>query len=78
MFSVMSKVCLLCWLCVKSTVKKSFYIIIVLWKKVQQEVRQHWFISSYIAAYLQVLYRVARVPWTGLTVTRGIGSSPQY
>ncbi len=39
--------------------------------------RQHWFISSYIAAYIQVLYRVDRVRSTGLTVTRGIGSSPQ-
>jgi hypothetical protein len=48
-----------------------------LWKKVQQEVRQHWFISNYIAAYIQVLYRVARVLWTGLTITRGVGSSPQ-
>jgi hypothetical protein len=47
------------------------------WKKAQQEVRQHWFISGYIAAYIQVLYRVARVRRTGLTVTRGVDSSPQ-
>ncbi len=36
-----------------------------------------WFISSYIAACIQVLYRVARIRPTGLTITRGIGSSPQ-
>ncbi len=28
----------------------------VMWKQVRQEVRQHWFIYSYIAAYIQVLY----------------------
>jgi hypothetical protein len=27
-----------------------------LWKKTQQEVRQHWFIYSYISAYIQALY----------------------
>jgi hypothetical protein len=51
--------------------------ITILWKKAQQEVRQHWFISDYIAAYIQVLYRVTRVCRTGLTVSRGIGSSPR-
>jgi hypothetical protein len=29
----------------------------MLWKKAQREVRQHWFIDSYIAAYIQVLYK---------------------
>jgi hypothetical protein len=48
-----------------------------LWKEAQQEVRQHWFISSYKAAYIQVLYRVDTVRLTGLTITRGVGSSPQ-
>ncbi len=48
-----------------------------LWKEAQQEVRKQWFISGYIAAYIQVLYRVDRVRLTGLIVTRGIGSSPQ-
>ncbi len=28
-----------------------------LWKKAQLEVRQHYFIDSYIAAYIQVLYK---------------------
>ncbi len=27
-----------------------------LWKEAQQEVRQHWFIYSYIAVYIQALY----------------------
>ncbi len=27
-----------------------------LWKKMQQEVQQHWFIYSYISAYIQALY----------------------
>ncbi len=27
-----------------------------LWKKAQREVRQHWFIYSYISAYIQALY----------------------
>ncbi len=29
-----------------------------LWKEAQQEVRQHWFITEYIAAYIQGLYTV--------------------
>jgi hypothetical protein len=48
-----------------------------MWKEAQQEVRQHWFINSYIAAYIQVLYRVDRVRPAGLTVTRGVASSPK-
>ncbi len=43
----------------------------------QQEVRQHWFIDSYIAAYIQVQYRVTEVHPTGLTVARGVGRYPQ-
>jgi hypothetical protein len=27
-----------------------------LWKEAQREVRQHWFIYSYISAYIQALY----------------------
>ncbi len=27
-----------------------------LWKEAQQEVRQHWFIYSYISAYIEALY----------------------
>ncbi len=27
-----------------------------LWKETQREVRQHWFIYSYISAYIQALY----------------------
>jgi hypothetical protein len=48
-------------------------------KEAQQEVGQHWFIISYIAVYIQVLYRVTgtRVRRTGLTVPRGVGGSPQ-
>ncbi len=29
---------------------------IVVWKETQREVRQHWFIYSYISAYIQALY----------------------
>jgi hypothetical protein len=36
-------------------------IIDPLWKEAQQEVRQHWFIDSYIAAYIQMQYRVGGV-----------------
>ncbi len=42
-----------------------------LWKEAQQEVRQHWFIDSYIAAYIQVQYRVIGEHPTGLTVDQG-------
>ncbi len=42
-----------------------------LWKEEQQEVWQHWFIDSYIAAYLQVLYRVIGVHPTSLIVDQG-------
>jgi hypothetical protein len=49
-----------------------------LWKEAQQEVRQHWFIDSYIAAYLQVQYRVGGVHPTGLTVARGVGRCPHF
>jgi hypothetical protein len=48
-----------------------------LWKEAQQEVRQHWFIDSYIAAYIQVQYRVIGVHPTGLTVARGVSRCPQ-
>jgi hypothetical protein len=48
-----------------------------MWKKAQQEVGQHWFIAEYIEAYIQVLYKGGAVHPTGLTVTRGINSSPQ-
>jgi hypothetical protein len=47
------------------------------WKEAQQEVRQHLFIDSYIAAYIQVQYRVIGVHPTGLTVARGVGRCPQ-
>ncbi len=51
----------------------------ILWKQEQQEVRQHWFIEYYwIAAYIQVQYRVTGVHPTGLTVARGVGRCPQY
>jgi hypothetical protein len=49
----------------------------MLWKQAQQEVRQHWFIDSYIAAYIQVQYKVTGVHPTGLTVARGVGRCPQ-
>ncbi len=42
-----------------------------LWKLAQPEVRQHWFIDSYIAAYIQMQYRVTGVHPTGLTIARG-------
>ncbi len=32
-----------------------------LWKEAQREVRQHWFIYSYIAAYIQALYMYSPV-----------------
>jgi hypothetical protein len=37
-------------------------------------VRQHWFIDSYIAFYIQVMYRVIGVHPTGLTVDQGCRS----
>jgi hypothetical protein len=48
-----------------------------LWKEVQQEVQQHWFIDSYIAAYIQMQYRVIAVHPTGLTEARGVSRCPQ-
>jgi hypothetical protein len=51
--------------------------IFELWKEAQQEVRQHWFIYSYIAAYIQMQYRVIGVHPTGLTVARGVSRCPQ-
>ena len=33
-----------------------FVLKAVLWKETQREVRQHWFIYSYISAYIQALY----------------------
>jgi hypothetical protein len=30
-----------------------YICIYILWKEAQREVRQHWFIDSYIAAYIQ-------------------------
>ncbi len=51
-------------------VSKTLWIFIVL-KEARQEVRQHWFIDSYISAYIQVLYRVTGVHPTGLTVDQG-------
>jgi hypothetical protein len=47
-------------------------------KEAQQEVRQHWFIDSYMAAYIQMQYRVGGVHPTGLTVARGVRRCPQY
>ncbi len=41
------------------------------WEQAKDEVRQHWFIDSYIAAYIQVQYRVIGVHPTGLTGARG-------
>jgi hypothetical protein len=35
-----------------------------LWKQVRQEVRQHWFIYSYIAAYIQALYIIVQYCWS--------------
>jgi hypothetical protein len=32
------------------------YVSMLLWKEAQQKVRQHWFLYSYIAAYIQALY----------------------
>ncbi len=48
-----------------------------MWKKARQEVRQHWFIDRYIAAYIQMQYRVGGVHPTGLTVARGVRRCPQ-
>ncbi len=45
-----------------------------MWKEAQQEIRQHWFIDSYVAAYIQGLYRAVRVHPTGLTVNQGIST----
>ncbi len=42
-----------------------------LWKEAQREVRQHLFITVYIAAYIQGLYKITRVHPTGLTVNQG-------
>jgi hypothetical protein len=47
-----------------------------LWKQARQEVRQHWFIHSYIAAYtytgtVHVLSSVAGVHPAGLTANQG-------
>ncbi len=42
-----------------------------LWKEAQQEVRQHCFVDSYIAAYIQVQYRIIGVHPIDLTVARG-------
>jgi hypothetical protein len=42
-----------------------------MWKEAQQEVRQQWFIDSYMTTYIQVLYRVTGVHPTGLTVDQG-------
>jgi hypothetical protein len=53
------------------------FIITRMWKEAQQEVRQHWFIDSYIAAYIQIQYRVGDVHPTGLTVARGVRRCPQ-
>ncbi len=36
--------------------KETLMLNMVLWKETQQEVRQHWFIYSYISAYIQTLY----------------------
>jgi hypothetical protein len=44
---------------------------ICLWKEAQREVRPHWFIPEYIAAYIQVLYKGGAVHPTGLTVNQG-------
>jgi hypothetical protein len=44
-----------------------------MWRQAQQEVRQYWFIDSWIAAYIQVQYRVTGVHPTGLTIARGVG-----
>ncbi len=53
-----------------------------LWKQARQEVRQHWFIYSYIAAYKQALYMYCPVllEYTRLVwpPTRGVGRCPQY
>jgi hypothetical protein len=35
----------------------------VLWKETQREVRQHWFIYSYISAYIQALYMYCPGCW---------------
>jgi hypothetical protein len=49
----------------------------MLWKEAQREVRQHWFIYSYIAACIQALYSVhvlssvVGVHLTGLTADQG-------
>jgi hypothetical protein len=42
-----------------------------LWKEAQQEVRLHYFITGYIAAYIQGLYKGDTVHLTGLTVNQG-------
>jgi hypothetical protein len=53
-----------------------------LWKQARQEVRQHWFIYSYIAAHIQALYMYCPVllEYTQLVwpPTRGVGRCPQY
>ncbi len=41
------------------------------------EVQQHWFIDSYVAAYIQMQYRVGGVHPTGLTVARDVRRCPQ-
>ncbi len=52
----------------------------LLWKQARREVGQHWFIYSYIAAYIQapylycpVLLRYTRLVWPP---TRGVGRCP--
>ncbi len=42
-----------------------------MWKEQARQLRQHWFITKYIAAYIQGLYKGARVHTTGLAVNQG-------
>jgi hypothetical protein len=58
---------------IEMSVKLSLKMM-MMWKEAQQLVRQHWFIDSYISAYIQTLYMYTRLVWSS---TRGVGRCPQ-
>jgi hypothetical protein len=70
------------WMVVLYIKGKYFFVLILnLWKEAQREVRQHWFIYSYISAYIQALYMYCpvlleyiRLVWPS---TRDVGRCPQ-
>jgi hypothetical protein len=53
-------------------------LLSLLWKEAQQEVRQHWFITGYIAAYIQGLYKGVRVHKLVWPSARGVARSLHF